>query len=152
MNIVLYQPDIPQNTGAFVRLAACLGLKLHIIEPCGFILDDKKLKRVAMDYGAQADITRHASFSAFLDHKQRHGAGRLVLLSTKASVPYTECRYEKDDYLLLGRESGGVPESVHAAAEIRVMIPMAPAARSLNVVNAASMVAGEALRQTGWNI
>lgn len=152
MNVVLFQPDIPQNTGSFVRLCACLGLKLHIIEPCGFVLDDKKLLRVAMDYAAQIDIVRHLNFSSFLDFKQTTGTGRLILLTTKAATRYTDCRYESDDFLLLGRESSGVPEDVHAAAELRITIPMRGNARSLNVVNAASMVIGEAMRQTGWNL
>jgi tRNA (cytidine/uridine-2'-O-)-methyltransferase len=147
MNIVLYQPDIPQNTGAFVRLCACLGLRLHIIEPCGFVLDDKKLARVAMDYAGQADITRHRNFAAFMDFKNSTQAARLILLTTKAASSYTDCTYRAGDFLLLGRESSGVPQEVHEAAELRVTIPMQPGARSLNVVNAASMVAGEALRQ-----
>jgi len=148
MNIVLYQPDIPQNTGSFVRLCACLGLPLHIIEPCGFILDDKKLARVAMDYSDKAEIIRHPSFKSFMEHKGEKG--RLILLTTKSSEAYTECHYHKHDFLLLGRESSGVPEDVHAAADKRVTIPMHENARSLNVVNAASMVVGEALRQTKW--
>lgn len=149
MNIVIYQPDIPQNTGGFIRLCACLGMPLHIIEPCGFVLDDRKLARVAMDYAGQAEILRHQSFSAFLDFRQE---GRLILLTTKAATRYTECSYQTGDFLLLGRESGGVPEAVHEAVDMRVTIPMKEGARSLNVVNAASMVAGEAMRQTGWKM
>jgi len=149
MNIVLYQPDIPQNTGAFVRLAACLGAGLHIIEPAGFILDDRKLSRVALDYGQIANITRHVSFDAFMRWKE---ARRLILLSTKASLPYTQWRYEAEDLLMVGRESSGVPDAVHEACDARVMIPMASGARSLNVVNAASMVLGEAMRQTIWKM
>lgn len=152
MNIVLFQPDIPQNTGSFVRLCACLGIKLHIIEPCGFVLDDKKLARVAMDYATQVTIIRHANFPAFLDFKQEAGSGRLILLTTKAATCYTECNYQAGDFLLLGRESSGVPDAVHEAAELRVTIPMKEGARSLNVVNAASMVAGEAMRQIGWKL
>ena len=150
MNIVLYQPDIPQNTGSFIRLTACLGMRLHIIEPCGFVLDDRKLARVAMDYAGKADITRHTSFSAFLDFKQAAGSGRVILLTTKAATCYTDCSYHADDFLLLGRESSGVPQEVHDAVQLRVTIPMQEGVRSLNVVNAASMVAGEAMRQTKW--
>ena len=150
MNIVLYQPDIPQNTGSFVRLAACMGASLHIIEPCGFILDDKKLKRVAMDYSAHAPITRHENFLHFLDHKQTIAHSQLILLTTKVSTRYTDCKFQPNDFLLLGRESSGVPQEVHEAADLRITIPMAPGARSLNVVNAASMVIGEAMRQTKW--
>lgn len=152
MNIVLYQPDIPQNTGAFLRLCACVGVRLHIIEPCGFVLDDKKLARVAMDYGSTEAITRHTSFERFLDHRQTIPRAKLILLTTKASVHYTAINYGKDDFLLLGRESSGVPQEIHERADLRVTIPMQPGARSLNVVNAAAMVAGEALRQTTWSI
>ena len=151
MKIVLYQPDNPQNTGSFIRLCACLGLELHIIEPCGFVLDDKKLARVAMDYGKQATIMRHTSFSHFLDFKQEQAGSRLILLTTKAETPYIDITYKKEDFLLLGRESSGVPQDVHEIADIRAAIPMEEGARSLNVVNAASMVAGEALRQTRWS-
>ncbi len=150
MNIVLYQPDIPQNTGGFVRLCACLGVGLHIIEPCGFVWDEKKLARVAMDYLDLIVITRHQSFSAFLDFKSTTQDARLILLTTKASVPYAGIAYQDNDFLLLGRESSGVPQEVHEAADLRVTIPMRAGARSLNVVNAASIVAGEAKRQTGW--
>lgn len=152
MNIVLYQPDIPQNTGSFIRLCACLGMPLHIIEPCGFVLDDKKLARVAMDYAAQITLVRHANFAAFLAFKQQAGDGRLILLTTKVAQPYTDCLYHPDDWLLLGRESSGVPENVHETVDLRVTIPMQGNARSLNVVNAASMVAGEALRQINQQI
>jgi tRNA (cytidine/uridine-2'-O-)-methyltransferase len=151
MNIVLYQPDIPQNTGAFLRLCACLGIDLHIIEPCGFILDDKKLARVAMDYADHVKIIRHRSWRHFLDLKQDTKKARLVLLTTKAATAYTDIAYHADDFLLMGRESSGVPQEVHDAADMRVAIPMEASARSMNVVNAASMVAGEALRQTKWN-
>lgn len=150
MNIVLYQPDIPQNTGSFLRLCACLGLTLHIIEPCGFVLDDKKLRRVAMDYGENVDIIRHTNFPAFLDFRQTAGDGRLILLTTKATSRYTDCTYRHNDFLLLGSEASGAPQEVHDAVDMRVTIPMRSGARSLNVVNAASMVVGEAMRQTGW--
>lgn len=150
IQIVLYQPDIPQNTGGFVRLCACLGLNLHIIEPCGFVLDDKKLKRVAMDYADHVNITRHANFPAFLNLKQATLGVRLILLTTKATNRYTDYTYQTNDFLLLGRESSGVPQAVADACDAAVTIPMVKGARSLNVVNAASMVVGEALRQTTW--
>ena len=150
IQIVLYQPDIPQNTGSFVRLCACLGLPLHIIEPCGFVLDEKRMQRVAMDYGEFVSISRHTSWQAFLDVKHAIPDSRLILLTTKASVRYTDVAYGNDDFLLLGRESGGVPQAVVDACDSAVTIPMQAGARSLNVVSAASMVVGEALRQTKW--
>ncbi|MDX2072793.1 MAG: tRNA (cytidine(34)-2'-O)-methyltransferase [Alphaproteobacteria bacterium] len=150
MNIVLYQPDIPQNTGGFLRLCACMGAALHIIEPCGFVLDDKKLARVAMDYGSQVQITRHTGWQAFTMFISKIADARLILLSTRADKIYTDVAYRGDDFLLFGRESAGVPPEVHEAADLRVTIPMRTGARSLNVVNAASMVVGEARRQQGW--
>lgn len=147
MDIALYQPDIPQNTGSLLRLCACMGTRLHIIEPCGFPLDDKKLRRVGMDYVDLATLIRHDSWEHFADTCQREGR-RLLLLSTKASVDYTRFAYQNDDILLLGRESSGVPQAVHEAVDARLIIPMRQGARSLNVALAASMVLGEALRQT----
>lgn len=152
IKIVLFQPDNPQNVGAFLRLSACLSVELHIIEPCGFLWDEKRLKRVAMDYGQLAAPIRHASWNAFLDLKQAMPSSRLLLLTTKSSEPYTSFHYQSDDMLLLGSESSGVPDYVHQAADARLTIPMSGNARSLNVVNAASMVTGEALRQTVWSI
>lgn len=149
MKIALYQPDIPQNTASFVRLTACLGIELHIIEPCGFIWDEKKLARVAMDYLPLAHITRHRSIEAFKDALV---GSRLLLLTTKSSTPYTRIAYQPGDILLCGRESSGVPQEIHDMADQSITIPMAGQARSLNVVNAASMVAGEMLRQTIWTI
>ena len=146
MRIALYQPDIPQNAGAVFRLAACLGGPVDVIEPCVFLLDDKRLKRVAMDYGALAEIVRHASWRAYGD---RRVPGRLVLLTTEGETAYPDFAFRASDTLLLGRESAGVPEAVHAAADARLIVPMAPGARSLNVVTAAAIVLGEALRQTG---
>jgi tRNA (cytidine/uridine-2'-O-)-methyltransferase len=145
--LVLYQPDIPQNTASFIRLSACLGLELHIIEPMGFIFDTKEMKRVMMDYFEKARIIRHSSWQQFLDMRQGESQGRLILMTTKASKPYTELHYKNDDYILFGRESSGVPEEVHGAADERVMIPMQEGARSLNVAMSAAMIAGEALRQ-----
>ena len=147
MRLVLYQPDIPQNTGALMRLAACLGLGLDVIEPCGFVLDDRRLRRVTMDYRAQLDWSRWPSWDAY---RAADPPGRLVLLTTRGDRPYTEHRFAPDDRLLLGRESAGVPETVHAVADARLRVPMAPPARSLNVSLAAAMVAGEAMRQTVW--
>ncbi|MDP9195382.1 MAG: tRNA (cytidine(34)-2'-O)-methyltransferase [Pseudomonadota bacterium] len=145
MRIALYQPDIPQNTGAVLRLAACLGLGVDIIRPCGFPLDDRRIRRSGMDYADHVSMTLHDSWEVF----QTQRSGRLILLTTRGSVPHTECRYQPDDILLLGRESVGVPENVHAIADVRVRIPIAPGLRSLNLAVAAAMVTGEALRQTG---
>lgn len=146
MRLALYQPDIPQNTGAVLRLGACFKVPVDIIEPCGFPFDDKRLRRSAMDYGGVCELARHASWQAYLDSRQ---PGRLVLLSTAAAVPYTDFAYAPTDVLLLGRESRGVPEDVHAQADARVRIPMAAGLRSLNVAMAGGIVLGEALRQLG---
>jgi tRNA (cytidine/uridine-2'-O-)-methyltransferase len=146
MRLALYQPDIPQNAGSILRLAACLGVAVDIIEPYGFVLDDRRLKRVAMDYLGQAEIRRHVSWDAYIGAKR---SGRLVLLSTKARLPYHRFAFAADDSLLLGRESAGVPPEVAQAADERVLIPMRPNLRSLNVALAAALALGEALRQTG---
>ena len=146
MRLVLYQPDIPQNAGSILRLAACLGVAVDIIEPCGFVLDDRRLKRAAMDYLGQAEIRRHVSWDAYVRAPRQ---GRLVLLSTKARLPYHRFAFAADDSLLLGRESAGVPPEVSCAADERVRIPMRPGLRSLNVALAAALALGEALRQTG---
>lgn len=147
MRIALHQPDIPQNAASIVRLAACLGVGVDVIEPCGFLLGDRYFRRAGMDYIDQATITRHASFAAFC--AQMPTGARKVLLSTRADLPHFAFVFAADDVLLLGRESGGVPEDVHAAADARVRIPMRPGLRSLNVAVAAAIVLGEALRQTG---
>ncbi len=151
MRLALYQPDIPQNCGALIRLTACLGVGLDIIEPCGFLLDDKRLRRAGLDYHAQASLQRHRSWTAFQANRQAAGAagGRLLLLTTRGDRPYTHFAYAPGDILLLGRESAGVPEEVHAAADVRLVIPLRAGCRSLNVAQAAAMVLGEALRQTG---
>ena len=146
MRIALYEPDIPQNAGAIFRLAACLGVPVDVIEPCGFVLDDRRLRRVAMDYGAQTDIVRHKSWDAYLHGRK---GGRIVLLTTRGEKPYVEFSFRTSDTLLLGRESAGVPGPVHDAADARLIVPMADGARSLNVVTAAAIVLGEAVRQTG---
>ncbi len=147
MNIALFEPDIPQNTGSLMRLAACLGVSLHIIEPCGFLLDSRQLKRVVMDYGAQVDLHRHISWGKFMEKMDTDN--RIILLSTKAKNIYTDFVFNKNDILLLGRESSGVPDYVAQASHAQVKIPMHGNARSLNVALAASMVLGESLRQTG---
>lgn len=144
MEIALYQPDIAGNAGTIARLCACLGLKLTIIEPTGFLWDDSRLRRAGMDYLDIAAITRAPSWEHFLAAR---GNRRLVLLTTKASPGYLEFRFESDDILLLGRESAGVPEAVHDEATASITIPMAAGARSLNVALACAMVTGEALRQ-----
>ncbi|MDC7784926.1 tRNA (cytidine(34)-2'-O)-methyltransferase [Rhodoplanes sp. TEM] len=148
MRIALYEPDIPQNTGTILRLAACLGLAADLIEPAGFPTSDRAFRRAGMDYLAYVDLTRHASFDAFEAFRRARGL-RLVLLTTQAATPYPDHRFSPDDVLLLGRESGGVPARVHAAADARLVIPMRPGLRSLNIAVACAMVAGEALRQTG---
>ena len=145
MRIALYQPDIPQNTGTILRMAVCFGLPVDIIEPCGFIWNSKELKRAGMDYLDKVDVTRHMAWETFL---QEHDKERLVLLTTKASVPYTSFQFQKDDILLFGRESAGVPENVHQAADARLLIPMNENARSINMAVSAAMAITEALRQT----
>ena len=147
MQIALYQPDIPQNTGAILRLAACLDADVHIIEPAGFDASDRALRRAGLDYIEHARITRHASFEAF-EHWRNETSQRLVLLTTHARTPYTSLTYKADDILLLGRESAGVPQDVQEIADTRILVPMAEGRRSLNLVTAAAMVLGEALRQT----
>lgn len=149
MRLALYQPDIPQNTGAILRLAACFGLPVDIIEPCGFVFDDRRMRRAGMDYLDHVEVHRHRSWEAY--RAARAGAaGRLVLLTTKSAMPHTEVRFEASDSLLVGRESAGVPDDVHAAADVRIRIPMRPGLRSLNVAMAAAIVAGEAMRQLGY--
>ncbi|NBX03184.1 MAG: tRNA (cytidine(34)-2'-O)-methyltransferase [Alphaproteobacteria bacterium] len=147
MQLVAYQPDIAQNLGSLIRLSACMGVPLHIIEPCGFPLDDKRMRRVAMDYFDLAQIIRHTSWGRFLDFRQSQPSSRLLLLSTHASENYTDFAYQDNDILLLGRESAGVPDEVVEASDGRLLIPMQSGARSLNVALAAAMVLGEALRQ-----
>ena len=148
MRLALYQPDIPPNVGAMLRLGACLGIAVDIIEPCGFPLDPRYLTRAAWDYTSRADTTPPRRGAAFRGQGRGSGA-RLVLLTTRATRTYAEFAFRPDDCLLVGRESAGVPDEVRAAADARVRVPMAPGARSLNVAIAAAMVLGEALRQTG---
>ena len=144
MRLALYQPDIPQNAGAILRLAACMQVPLDVIEPCGFVWSDSRMRRAGMDYIDRATLCRHASWDAF----QAALPGRLVLLTTSGDTAFGDFRFHDRDTLLLGRESAGVPEEVHVAADARLRIPMAEGVRSLNVAIAAAMVLGEALRQT----
>ena len=144
MRLALYQPDIPQNTGTLLRLAACMGLSVDIIEPCGFVLDDRRLRRAGMDYLEGVDLTRHASWERFLEQPPE----RIVLLTTRGDTPYTGFDFTPGDCLLLGRESAGVPDDVHARADARIVVPMRSGLRSLNVAVCAAMAVGEALRQT----
>jgi len=146
MRLVLYQPDIPQNAGTMMRMASALGVPLDLIEPAGFVVDDRRLRRAAMDYYDSLDLTRYASWGRFL---QDRPSGRLVLLTTHASLPYTGFAFAQSDQLMVGRESAGVPAEVVRSADARVLIPMRPPARSLNVAMSAAMVLGEAMRQTG---
>ncbi|TPK44145.1 tRNA (cytidine(34)-2'-O)-methyltransferase [Mesorhizobium sp. B2-5-4] len=148
LRIALYQPDIAGNTGTILRFAACLGLGVDIIEPAGFPLSDKALKRAGMDYLEMAALTRHVDWHAFEEWRKAR-ADRLVLLSTKATTPYTDFSFTNRDILLFGRESAGVPDPLHQAADVRLTIPMRPTARSLNVALSVAMVAGEAIRQLG---
>ncbi len=145
MRIALYQPDIPQNVAAIARLCACFDVPLDIIEPLGFIWDDKKLRRVGMDYLDHVDMTRHTSWEAFV---AAHPTARKVLMTTTGARPLPEFQFQTDDILLMGRESAGVPHDVHAAAEARVIIPMRSGTRSLNVAQSAAIAIAEGLRQT----
>jgi tRNA (cytidine/uridine-2'-O-)-methyltransferase len=148
LRIALYQPDIAGNTGTILRFAACMGLAVDIIEPAGFTLSDRNLKRAGMDYLEMAALTRHADWQAF--ETWRRAAGRrLVLLTTKAALPYTGFAFAGGDVLLFGRESAGAPDHVHAAAGARITIPMPGGGRSLNLALSVAMAAGEAMRQLG---
>jgi len=147
MRIAIYEPDIPQNTGTILRLCACLGIEAHIIEPAGFPVTDRAFRRAGMDYLDQVVLVRHESFEAFQQWRTRERLF-LVLLSTKAKASYLDHLYRNDQVLLFGRESAGVPDAVHKAADARLRIPMRPGMRSLNVAMAAAIVASEALRQT----
>ncbi|MDE2463717.1 MAG: tRNA (cytidine(34)-2'-O)-methyltransferase [Alphaproteobacteria bacterium] len=145
--LALYQPDIPQNAGSLMRLSACLGITLEIIEPAGFTLSDRALKRAGMDYIELADVVRHLSWDTFLSAVRARGS-RLILLTAHSPVSYTEFDFFPGDTLLVGRESAGAPAEVHAAADARLKIAQRSHTRSLNVAQAAAMVVGEALRQT----
>ena len=143
--IALYEPDIPQNTAAIIRTCACLGVKLEIIEPCGFLLSDKRFKRVVMDYMDWDKIDLYQSSEHFFEAKKNH---RVVLMTTKASVSYTKFNFNKDDTILFGRESAGVPKNVHKSINNRLKIPMNENVRSLNIASSVAIVLAESLRQT----
>lgn len=147
MRLALYQPDIPQNAGTILRMAACVGVRVDVIGPAGFDMTDRNLKRAGLDYLAHADIVRHLDFAAF-EADRRRDRRRLVLLTRHATVDYVRFEFATDDTLLLGRESAGVPQAVHDVADARIGIPLRPGLRSLNIAIAAAMVLGEALRQT----
>ena len=144
-SIALYEPDIPQNTAAIIRTCACLGAKLEIIEPCGFHLSDKRFKKVVMDYMDWDKIVIHQSADKFFNTKKNH---RVILMTTKASISYLKFKFKKKDTILFGRESAGVPESVHASIKDRLKIPMNKDARSLNIASSVAIVLAESLRQT----
>ena len=146
-DIALYQPDIPQNTGTLLRLAACTDVTLHLIEPAGFPLSDHALKRAGMDYIERAKLQRHMDWESFREWQQAEKR-RLILMTTKGSRPYTQFAFKKDDLILMGRESSGVPEDIHQIADARLLIPMRNGMRSLNMAVSTGMVLGEALRQT----
>ncbi|MGE4527190.1 MAG: tRNA (cytidine(34)-2'-O)-methyltransferase [Rhodospirillaceae bacterium] len=146
MRIALYEPDIPQNVAAILRLCACFGVGLDIIGPEGFVWDDKKLRRVGMDYVNLAEMRRHASWAAF---RAAAGSARLVLLTTRGATPLSAFAFAADDILLFGRESAGAPEAVHAAADARLVVPIRAETRSLNVAMTAAIALAEGLRQTG---
>ena len=148
MRIALFQPGIPQNVGAAIRLSACFDVGLDVIEPCSFPLDDKSLKRAALDYGPLARLARHDGWEAFLKAPER-AEGRLLLFTTRGATPFHRFSFEPGDTLLFGNESRGAPEEVHAAAQGRIVIPIMPQARSMNLATTAAMALGEALRQTG---
>jgi tRNA (cytidine/uridine-2'-O-)-methyltransferase len=148
MRVALYQPDIPQNAGTILRLCACLDVAVDLIEPAGFPATDRAFRRAGLDYLDFVDLTRHRSFAAFEAWRRKGAVARLILLTTRAETAYIGFDFAGDDILLLGRESAGVPASVHGAADARLRIPMRAGLRSLNVAVAASMVLGEALRQT----
>ncbi|MDX1737327.1 MAG: tRNA (cytidine(34)-2'-O)-methyltransferase [Alphaproteobacteria bacterium] len=141
----MYQPDIPQNVGTMMRFAACMGMGVDIIEPCGFVWAEKKMRRAGMDYLDDVDLIRHRSWEHYIEQLQ----GRLLLLTTKGATGYHSFNFEPGDTLMVGRASSGVPDEVHARADGRLLIPMQPGMRSINVALSAAMVCGEALRQTG---
>jgi tRNA (cytidine/uridine-2'-O-)-methyltransferase len=147
MRIALFEPDIPQNTGTILRLAACLGVEAHLVGPAGFPSSDRAFRRAGMDYLDQVDVVRHVSFAAF-EAWRKDTSARLVLFSTQAATSFLDHAFRADDVLLFGRESGGVPPEVHAAADARLIIPMRPEMRSLNIAVTCAMALSEALRQT----
>ena len=145
--IALFEPDIPQNTAAIIRTCACLGAKLEIIEPCGFLFSDKRFKRVVMDYLDEKDINFYQSAEVFFESKKNQ---RIILMTTKASISYSEFKFKKDDTILFGRESAGVPEKVHKLLNNRLKIPMENNKRSLNLASSVAIILAECLKQTKW--
>jgi len=144
--IALFEPDIPQNTAAIIRTCACLGAKLEIIEPCGFLLNDKRFKRIVMDYMNEKDISIYKSSDDFFKHKENQ---RVVLMTTKAPISYTQFKFNKNDTILFGRESAGVPQSVHKLVKDKLKIPMINGKRSLNIATSAAIILAESLKQIG---
>lgn len=153
MRLALFQPDIPQNTGTLLRLGACLDLPIDIIEPCGFLFNEKAMRRAGMDYLEFAQYRRHDSWQSFEAFRASHPQeyGRIVLMTTHATQPYTDFVFQSNDIILMGRESAGVPEEIHQTADARITIPMNPNARSINMAISAALAVGEALRQTRWH-
>ena len=149
LNLVLYQPDIPQNFGALLRLSACLGCCVHVIEPCGFVFDAPKLRRAAMDYSDHARSVRHLNWAAFLDYRQDH-PGRLLLIETDGATAYTDWQFSPEDYAVFGSESHGTPRALYPQMDQVLTIPMRRGVRSLNLAMSAGMVVAEAGRQQGW--
>ena len=143
--IALFEPDIPQNTAAIIRTCSCLGAKLEIIEPCGFLLSDKRFKRVVMDYMNEKEIKFYKSADNFFESKKNQ---RIVLMTTKASLPYTEFEFDKNDTILFGRESAGVPDNIHKIVKHRLKIPMKNSMRSLNIASSVAIILAESLKQT----
>ena len=143
--IALFEPDIPQNTAAIIRTCACLGAKLEIIEPCGFLLSDKRFKRVVMDYMDEKEIKFYKSSDDFFKSKKNQ---RIILMTTKASISYTKFKFDKNDTILFGRESAGVPESIHKLIKDRLKIPMKNNKRSLNIASSVAIILAESLKQT----
>ncbi len=148
MHIALYKPDIPQNTAAIIRLSACLGLKVHIIEPCGFNINDKRFKRVVMDYIGMSKIYRYEDYNNFIKKNQK---SRIILMTTKAKKSYLKFKYKKDDIILLGRESAGVPKDLHLSIKNKLKVPIKRRARSLNVAVTAAIVSAEIIRQNNFD-
>lgn len=149
MRLALFQPDIPQNTGTLLRLGACLDLAIDIIEPCGFVFNEKAMRRAGMDYLDKVEYCRHNSWADFLAYRAQNSEeyGRIILMTTKASQPYVDFEFRDNDIILMGRESAGVPDEVHQMVDARVVIPMDENTRSINMAISAAMVVGEALRQ-----
>jgi tRNA (cytidine/uridine-2'-O-)-methyltransferase len=147
INIVLYKPDIPQNTAAIVRLSACLNLKIHILEPCGFNLDDSRFKRVVMDYINLSQIIRYPDFETFM---KKNLKSRIILMTTKSKKFYHHFKFKKNDFLLFGRESAGVPNEIHKKLKYKLKVPLSGKARSLNVATTVAIVASEALKQNNF--